>query len=120
MLRRFRRTPKRRTWIYDTGSRPEAFRHFLERAGCGAVVMGLFGSGAGAIWSTALGFGPGVGALYGAISMAVLGFVLVPFGVQAHETRELGFPPALIYFGLLLFAILIGFLMWIARAIGGH
>lgn len=52
--------------------------------------------------------------------MAVLGFVLIPFGVQAHETRELGFPPALLYFGLLLFAILIGFLMWIARAIGGH
>ena len=90
------------------------FRHFLERAGCGAVLLGLLGSAAGAIWSAALGFGAGVGALAGGLSMAVPGFLLIPLGIEA---RELGFPPALFYVGLLLFTMVLGALIWLIRVV---
>lgn len=89
-------------------------RHFLERAGCGAVLLGTLGCCAGAIWSAALGFGGGVGALFGGLGMAIPGFLLVPLGIEA---RDLGFPPAFFYVGLLLFTMLLGGLIWLIRVL---
>lgn len=89
-------------------------RHFLERAGCGAALVGLLGACAGAIWSAALGFGGGIGALFGGLGLAVPGFLLVPLGIEA---RDLGFPPAFFYVGLLLFAMVLGGLIWLIRVL---
>lgn len=98
----------------NTNRRLAVRRHFFERAGCGAVLLGLLGSAAGAIWSAALGFGGGVGALFGGLGMFIPGFLLVPLGIEA---RDLGFPPALFYVGLLLFTMLLGGLIWIIRLV---
>jgi hypothetical protein len=46
--------------------------------------------------------------------MFIPGFLLVPLGIEA---RDLGFPPALFYVGLLLFTMLLGGLIWIIRLV---
>jgi hypothetical protein len=57
---------------------------------CGALLLGLFGSGAGAIWSLALGFGAGIGALCGGLGVFALGLVLVPVNARVGTTFSLG------------------------------
>jgi hypothetical protein len=56
----------------------------------GALLLGLFGSGAGAMWSLALDFGAGIGALCGGLGVFVLGLVLVPLDARAGKTFSLG------------------------------
>jgi hypothetical protein len=107
-----RRKAYRRDFEY--GRRVKGLREFLTQAGCSAVVIGPLGAGAGAIWSGALGFGAGIGALYGGLIIAVLAAVFIPTSL-----RTLGqeFPMGLVYVGLLLWAILMGGMMWIGSII---
>jgi hypothetical protein len=99
---------------FEYGKRLKGLREFLTQAGCSAVVIGPLGAAAGAIWSAALGFGPGIGALYGGLIVAVLASVFIPVSL-----RTLGqeFPMGLVYVGLLVWAMLMGAMMWIGRAI---
>jgi hypothetical protein len=64
--------------------------------GCGALLLGLFGSRAGALWSLALGFGAGIGALCGGVGVFVLGLVLVPLDARAGKTFSLGIAASVI------------------------
>jgi len=79
---------------------------------CGALLLGLFGSGAGAIWSLALGFGAGIGALCGGLGVFVLGLVLVPLDARAGKTFSLGIA-ALV---LLAIEMALGAIVWGIRA----
>jgi len=99
---------------FDYGKRLKGLREFLTQAGCSAVLIGPLGAAAGAIWSAALGFGPGIGALYGGLIVAVLASFFIPISL-----RTLGqeFPMGLVYVGLLVWAMLMGAMMWIGRAI---
>lgn len=56
---------------------------------CGALLLGLFGAGAGAMWSLALGFGAGIGALCGGIGVFALGVALVPLDARAGKAFSL-------------------------------
>ncbi|MBM4431567.1 MAG: hypothetical protein FJ026_14660 [Chloroflexi bacterium] len=79
---------------------------------CGALLLGLFGSAAGAVWSLALGYGAGVGAVYGGSIVLVLGLVLVP--VNARMRRELSL--GLMALALLTLGMLLGVAVWCVRA----
>jgi hypothetical protein len=75
---------------------------------CGALLLGLFGSGAGAMWSLALGFGAGIGALCGGLGVFVLGLVLVPLDARAGKTFSLGIAALVI----LALQIALGAVVW--------
>ena len=79
---------------------------------CGALLLGLFGSAAGAAWSLALGFGIGVGALYGGIIVFVLALFLVPINSRMGTARSFGMM-ALV---LLTLEMLVGLVVWGVRA----
>jgi hypothetical protein len=57
---------------------------------CGALLLGLFGAGAGASWILAFGFGAGIGALCGGLGVSGLGLVSVPLDARAGITFSLG------------------------------
>jgi len=107
MLRHSRRPRSRK-------ERDESILH-LRRAtlsgvaiGCGAFLLGIVGSGAGAMWSLALELGPGVGALYGGLVAFGLGTIMIPLNNRIGTTLPLG----CISVGLLLFLALLGALFW--------
>jgi len=60
---------------------------------CGALLLGLFGAGVGAVWSLALGFSTGIGALCAGLVVFVLDLVLLPIdarfrkGILARDGR---------------------------------
>ncbi len=76
--------------------------------GCGALLLGMVGSGAGTMWSLALELGPGVGALYGGLVAFALGMVMIPLNNRIGTTLPLG----CISVALLLFMMLLGALFW--------
>jgi len=80
---------------------------------CGALLLGLFGSGAGAMWSLALGFGAGIGALCGGLGVFVPGLVLVPLDARVGRTFSLGLA-ALV---LLTIEMALGAVVWGIRAL---
>jgi hypothetical protein len=90
-------------------------RRFPDPAGvvCGALLLGLFGSGAGAMWSLALGFGAGIGALCGGLGVFVPGLVLVPLDARVGRTFSLGLA-ALV---LLTIEMALGAVVWGIRAL---
>ena len=57
---------------------------------CGALLLGLFGGGAGAIWSLALGFGADIGALCGGLGVFAFALVLVPLDARTGKAFSLG------------------------------
>ena len=78
---------------------------------CVALLLGLFGSAAGAACSLAVGFGAGVGALYGGIIVFALGLFLVPINSRIGTARSFGMM-ALVLFTL---QILVGLVVWGVR-----
>ncbi len=52
---------------------------------CGALLLGLFGAGAGAVWSLAVGFGADIGALCGGLGVFLLGLVLLPLDARPQS-----------------------------------
>ena len=76
--------------------------------GCGALILGIIGGGAGAMWSLALARGALVGALYGGLVAFSLGIVMIPLNNRIGTTLPLG----CISVGLLLFLMLLGALFW--------
>jgi hypothetical protein len=83
--------------------------------GCGALLLGMVGSGAGAMWSLALEMGAGVGALYGGLVAFALGMVMIPLNNRIGTTLPLG----CISVALLLFMMLLGSLFWlVGTAVG--
>lgn len=85
---------------------------FCVAIGCGSLIMGMLGGGAGAMWSLALGLGPGVGALYGGLVAFALGLVMIPLNNRIGTTLPLG----CISVALLLFLGLLGALFWMIGA----
>ena len=79
--------------------------------GCGALILGMLGGGAGAMWSLALDAGPWVGALYGGLAAFFLGTIMIPLNNRIGTTLPLG----CISVGLLLFLMLLGALFWLVR-----
>ena len=65
---------------------------------CGAALFGLVGSGAGAMWSLALGHGAAVGALCGGLILLALGLVLVPVNARLGTTFPLGMAAIVLLF----------------------
>ncbi len=55
----------------------------------GAMLLGLFGAGVGAVWSIAVGFGADVGALCGGLGVFILGLVLVPLDARVGKAVSL-------------------------------
>lgn len=76
--------------------------------GCGACILGMVGSGAGAMWSLALELGAGIGALYGGLVAFGLGMIMIPLNNRIGTTLPLG----CISVGLLLFLAFLGALFW--------
>jgi hypothetical protein len=104
-----------RTVTGRTAKRPSRWRAALVTfigVICGALLLGLFGSAAGAAWSLAVGFGAGVGALYGGIIIFVLGLFLVPINSRMGTTSSLGMM-AVVLFTL---EMLVGLVVWGVRA----
>jgi len=83
--------------------------------GCGALLLGMVGSGAGATWSLAIEKGAGVGALYGGLVAFALGMVMIPLNNRIGTTLPLG----CISVALLLFMMLLGALFWMVGAAVG-
>jgi len=79
---------------------------------CGALLLALCGSAAGATWSLALDFGAGVGALYGGSSVLVLGLFLMPINSRMGTARSMG----LMALALLTLGMLLGVAVWCVRA----
>jgi hypothetical protein len=114
MFRRSRRPRSRRERVESILRLRRATLGFVA-VGCGACIMGIVGSGAGAMWSLALELGAGVGALYGWLVAFVLGIVLIPLNNRIGTTLPLG----CISVGLLLFFMLLGTLFWLVGAATG-
>jgi hypothetical protein len=114
MLRRTRHTRNRRERV-ETVLRFRRFTFSCMAVGCGSLVLGMMGSGAGAMWSLALDMGAGVGALYGGLVAFGLGIVMIPLNNRMGTTIPLGF----ISMALLLFFMLLGALFWmVGTAVG--
>lgn len=79
--------------------------------GCGALVLGLLGGLAGAMWSLALEAGFWPGALCGGLAAFLLGTAMIPLNNRIGTTLPLG----CISVGLLLFLTLLGALFWLVR-----
>jgi hypothetical protein len=112
----FRRTRRRRI-----GSRQQRLESILRlrrvtlscaAVGCGAFLLGILGSTAGAMWSLALDEGFAVGAFYGGLAAFGLGMIMIPLNNRIGTTLPLG----CISVALLLFLALLGFLFWIVGA----
>jgi hypothetical protein len=88
----------------------------------GSIIANTFGCGfcggiAGGIWAGALGFGFGVGALWGGVGLAVVG-VLFGFLVNATgRLREGAFNGGAFIMAPLVGAAIIGGIVWIVRAL---
>jgi hypothetical protein len=80
--------------------------------GCGAFLLGILGSTAGAMWSLALQEGPWIGAMYGGLAAFALGIIMIPLNNRIGTTLPLG----CISVALLSFLALLGFLFWIVGA----
>lgn len=80
---------------------------------CGSALLALFGSGAGATWGLALGFGAGIGALCGGVGVFVLGLVLLPMDARVGQTLSLWIA-ALV---LLIVEVVIGAVVWGIRSL---
>lgn len=52
---------------------------------CCAIPIGVFGAGAGAVWSLAFGFGARAGALCGGLAVFALGVVVVVLGARSGK-----------------------------------
>jgi hypothetical protein len=110
MIRRTRHTRTR-------AERTETILHFRRlllsgmAVGCGAFLLGIVGSGAGAMWSLALDKGL-IGALHGGLIAFGLGMVMIPLNNRIGTTLPLG----CISVGLLLFMMLLGALFWMVGA----
>ena len=83
--------------------------------GCGSLLLGMMGSGAGAMWSLALELGTGVGALYGGLVAFALGVIMIPLNNRIGTTLPLG----CISVALLLFLMLLGALFWMVGTAAG-
>ena len=81
--------------------------------GCGALLLGMMGAWAGAMWSLAVGSGAGPGALYGGLGAFALGIVMIPLNNRIGTTLPLG----CISVALLLFLMLLGTLFWMIGAL---
>ena len=114
MLRRTRHTRSRRDRVESVLRLRRATLGCLA-VGCGALLLGMVGSGAGAMWSLALELGAGVGALYGGLGAFALGMVMIPLNNRIGTTLPLG----CISVGLLLFLMLLGALFWMVGAAVG-
>lgn len=79
--------------------------------GCGALVLGLLGGLAGAMWSLTLEAGFWTGAFCGGLAAFFLGTVMIPLNNRIGTTLPLG----CISVGLLLFLTLLGALFWLVR-----
>ncbi len=85
--------------------------------GCGALLLGLVGGAAGAMWSMALDAGFWTGAVYGAVVAFGLGTIMIPLNNRIGTTLPLG----CISVALLLFLMLLGATFWLVRlATGGQ
>ena len=107
MLRRSRRPRSRRERVESILRLRRAILSGVA-VGCGAFLLGILGSWAGAMWSLALELGAGVGMLYGGIVAFGLGVVMIPLNNRIGTTLPLG----CISVGLLLFLALLGALFW--------
>lgn len=107
MLRRSRRPRSRRERIESILRLRRATLSFVA-VGCGALILGMVGSGAGAMWSLALDLGAGIGALYGGLVAFGLGMIMIPLNNRIGTTLPLG----CISVGLLLFLAFLGALFW--------
>ncbi|MBN2099393.1 MAG: hypothetical protein JW753_07330 [Dehalococcoidia bacterium] len=108
MFRRSRRPRNRRERVESILRFRRATLSFVA-IGCGASILGMMGSGAGAMWSLALELGPGVGALYGGLAAFGLGMIMIPLNNRIGTTLPLG----CISVGLMLFLALLGTMFWI-------
>lgn len=91
-----------------SGSRcQEAFLTLLGVV-CGAALLGLVGSGAGAMWSLALGHGAAVGALCGGLIVFAQGLVLVPVNARLGTVFPLGATAIVILF----LGMVVGAIVW--------
>lgn len=107
MLRRSRRPRSRSERIESILRFRRATLSFVA-VGCGACILGMVGSGAGAMWSLALELGAGIGALYGGLVAFGLGMIMIPLNNRIGTTLPLG----CISVGLLLFLAFLGALFW--------
>jgi len=114
MVRRTRHTRSRRARVESVLRFRRITLNFLA-VGCGALLLGMMGSGAGAMWSLALALGAGVGALYGGLVAFALGMVMIPLNNRIGTTLPLG----CISVGLLLFLMLLGALFWMVGTAAG-
>jgi len=113
---RARNKVAQRKVLHKTATRPSQRQSvFATPAGAvgGALLLGLFGSGAGAMWSLALGFGAGIGAICGGLGVFSLGLVLVPLDARVGKTFSLGIA-ALV---LLTIEMALGAVVWGTRAL---
>ena len=107
MFRRTRRIRSRRERVEAILRFRRATLSFLA-VGCGAFLLGLLGSWAGALWSLALQEGPWIGAMCGGVAAFGLGMIMIPLNNRIGTTLPLG----CISVGLLLFFMLLGALFW--------
>lgn len=85
--------------------------------GCGALILGLLGGAAGAMWSLALDAAVWTGALCGGLVAFGLGTIMIPLNNRIGTTLPLG----CISIALLLFLMLLGALFWLVRlSVGGQ
>jgi len=80
---------------------------------CCALLLGLFGASAGAIWRLAFGFEAGIGARCGGLGVFALGIVLVPLDARAGKAFSLVIA-ALV---LLTIEMALGAIVWGIRAL---
>ena len=76
--------------------------------GCGALLLGLVGSGAGAMWSLALGRRAASGALWGGLILFLPGLVLVPINARLGKRSPFGVTAIV----LLFLAMVMGAIVW--------
>ncbi len=80
---------------------------------CDALLLGLFGGGAGAMWGLALGFGAGIGALCGGLVEFAFGLVLVPLDARLGGAFS-WVMSALVFLTIVMF---VGAVVWGIRAL---
>jgi len=80
---------------------------------CGALLLGLFGAGVGAVWSLALGFSTGIGALCAGLVVFVLDLVLLPIDARLGKAFSL----EMAALALLAGEMALGAIVWGIRAL---
>ena len=97
--------------------RGDGWQEHVGRVIAGAFWLGFLGAIAGWIWAGALGFGFGVGALWGGVGLAVVGILLGFIVSKSGAVREGAWWMGAFVMGPLVGAAVIGGIVWIVRAL---